>query len=154
MAGPFRVWGRLGLRALGALRDLKALGPMPWTNRRVFEWVSILSNQNILNFSIQYLNWWLVNSKCACYRAQFSCPKQNCIFMYWLRAIFVLLVIPTILREEKIISRQPCLMTPKRFEFWRRFSVGLGFSFSVGFAKPTDEGEEEEGDSWHKVSNK
>ena len=46
-------------------------------------------------------------------------------------------------------------MTSKSFDFWRHFSVGLGFSYSVGFAKPTDEeGEEEEGDSWHKVSNK
>ena len=49
-------------------------------------------------------------------------------------------------------------MTPeKSFEFWRRFSVGLGFSYSVGIAKPLsgaaeEEEEREDGDSWHKVS--
>ena len=47
-------------------------------------------------------------------------------------------------------------MTPKSFEFWHRFSAGagLGFSYSVGIAKPLSDGteEEEEEDSWHKVS--
>ena len=52
-------------------------------------------------------------------------------------------------------------MTPeKSFEFWRRFSAGLGFSYSVGFAKPLsgaaeeEEEEGEDGDSWHKVSDR
>ena len=49
-------------------------------------------------------------------------------------------------------------MTPESFEFWRRFSAGagLGFSYSVGIAKPLSDGteeEEEEEDSWHKVSS-
>ena len=59
---------------------------------------------------------------------------------------------------DKLSFRQPILITPKTFEFWRRFSAGagLGFSYSVGIMGPlsgtTEEEEGEDGDSWHTVS--
>ena len=57
---------------------------------------------------------------------------------------------------ENFLYRPANIMTPERFEFWRRFlaGAGLGFSYSVGIAKPylPDGTEEEEEDSWHKVS--